>query len=507
MQAAVESRSTRRKAMAFVRIQARFAAIKRRKIVKARTCPNAFFEYVMRSEETNKPVKNAEIHLRWNRHRDKHKRVIIIAPVEHGKTAQAVSRSLWELGKNPFLRIAIVQCTRTMAMKSLGNMREHIETNERLREVFPDLDKNTKGMPWRDSMFFLERDTFAKDPSVQACGAYGAINGSRVDLLMVDDLLDYENTRNPDQLKKMIEWFDAVCQRRVTKKGRIWVIGTPWTRDDLLAVLSARSGFALLQIGAVENPDDSPKDWIPVWPEEWTLERILDAKENTLADQFAQTILCKISTDQNSRFQKAWFEAALRAGQGLYLVSSQPNDANGWPMQCFTGVDLGIGQTEDHDETWIVTIGLDERKRRRVVNIQHGRWLAPDIVARVKATQMRFHSVVNVESNQGQEFIAAFARGDGFSITSSNTDAKKWDQKIGIEGVAIEMKNGMWVYPSGELGQEVDHDLLLLRQGCEDFKSDVRVHTPDCVMAVWLAWKALTAHVIDRFSQENHMAR
>ncbi len=243
---------------------------------KARARAEDFIEFAIPHERTGKRVRNAPFHGEWHAILRDHPQVVLQAAVEHAKTQQiGVGATLHALGSDPSLRVAIVSNSGAQAGKVLSSIRRHIEENERVQRVFPDLRQSQReGDAWHNSAIVVERPTISKDPSVQAVGCAGRVLGSRLDLIIVDDVLDFESTRTPDALDKTLQWFDSTILSRLTANGRVWVIGTPWHPEDLLHVLAARPGWKSAQYGAVLNPQDPPDQWKPRWPEQFTVERL-----------------------------------------------------------------------------------------------------------------------------------------------------------------------------------------------------------------------------------------
>lgn len=67
----------------------------------------------------------------------------------------------------------------------------------------------------------------------------------------------------------------------------------------------------------------------------------------------------------------------------------------------FTGVDLGVGTTERHDLSALVTVAISPDQRRQLLCVESGRWQAPELATRIRETQRRFKSKLRVESNAG----------------------------------------------------------------------------------------------------------
>ena len=211
------------------------------------TGAECFVEYVMADEVSGRQLVNGEHHIEWQRFFDRNRFGVILAPVGHGKTQQiAIGRCLYALGRNPSMRIGIICGNEGQAEERVTAIAQHIVGNQRLHKVFPNLRPSSNPRDkWSSSKITVERPmTGAKDPSVQAFGTgSGSIQGKRLDLIVMDDILDEKNTRTPEARKKVLMWFDVKVFTRLPPdgSGRIEVIGTPWHSDDLLHVLADRS--------------------------------------------------------------------------------------------------------------------------------------------------------------------------------------------------------------------------------------------------------------------------
>jgi hypothetical protein len=471
-----------------LRARAKHAAILKR----ARRDPSAFVEYVLRNEGDGSIIRNAPHHLAWQDFLSSNPWAVVFAPVEHGKTQQiAIGRALYELGRNPNARLALISNTSRQAEKLLGAIRQHIDANPRLREVFPALRRSdVAGDPWHGTAITVQRATIAKDPSIQALGVGGPLVGSRLDGCVLDDVLDFENTRTHEQRSKLVDWFDSTVATRLVDGAFCWIIGTPWHPEDLLHVMAKRPGYAVRKWRAVENPEAPSEAWVPIWPEQFSVARLLHIQAGSTALNFARKYFCEVRSSETQRFHRAWFEAAAASGKrwGPFRTAPQSH-GQAWPT--FTGVDLGVGETDGHDMTVLFTIALEPRTLRRVVlEIMAGRWTGPDIVDRIFDVHRRFNSIVVVESNGAQKFIAQFASGRQVPVRPFFTTGQaKYDEHFGVESLAIELRNGQWIIPStdGSLGG-ASPEVAQWVYEAELYHPDS--HTGDRLMASWFAREA-----------------
>ena len=460
------------------------------RVCMARMNVNACVEYAFRDEETGNRLRQADHHIEWQNLWDGHKYSGILAPVGHGKTAQLVARICYRLGDNPQRRIAMICDTSTQAQDRLKVVAQNIEENADLQKVFPHLKKSQRrGDSWCDEEITVERDTIAKEPSLKAFGSGGAINGIRPDEIYLDDVCDFDNTATPHQRLKLVKWYDTTVSTRLPMSGtgRIVFIGTPWHVEDLLHVLKERAVFATQTWSAVINPDDPQELWEPLWIEVVTREALIIRYNGMTPHAFNRKFLCRVRDDGLARFQEAWIKAALWAGRKRTLLHEAPRrDAFGPRLPCFTGVDLGVGQDEHHDLTTLVTIALMPDGRRLLVDLQAGRWTGPEIVQRIVQVHQRYQSTVAVESVAAQDFIRQFSHDANVPVLPFNTTrTKKLDEQWGIESLAVEMRAGRWVLPSGDAGEAEDPEVKALTSEMRNYLPTD--HTGDRLMGLWFA--------------------
>jgi hypothetical protein len=439
------------------------------RIAAARLSCDVFCEFVGRDELTHKPIRQAPIHRRFHEIASKHKRAVIWSHIESGKSfSLCVMRTLWLLGNNPDLRLAIVSNTAGQAVKIVKAIKTYIEQSEELRLVFPNL---VPGDRWSDAAITVKRTSAARDPSVQAVGVHGNVLGSRLDGAFLDDVLDYENTRTDHARDDLYRWYNATISGRMTANAFIWLVGTAWHPEDLMHRLAALPGW-FSERNPVVREDGSLS-----WPERWPAERIEESK--TMGSlEFARQLLCVARDDTDSRFREEWLKRALERGSGR----SMPGELRVVPpgYMTVTGVDLGTGK-KNSDLSVIFTIAIHPNGDREVLCIESGRWTAPEIVQRIVNTHQRYLSIVFVESNAAQSFILDFTRDlSAVPVRPFTTGRNKSDPVFGVESIAVEMENGKWIIPS-QGGQPLTNEVAAWMNGMMNYSP--AGHTSDYLMA------------------------
>jgi len=96
--------------------------------------------------------------------------------ITHNTSYMAVMRPIFLLGHNPNLRIKIVSHSDKKAADILRQIKEAIESNERLKEVFPHLEA---GDVWASNKILVKRSLWSKDVTIEALGVLSGATGGR----------------------------------------------------------------------------------------------------------------------------------------------------------------------------------------------------------------------------------------------------------------------------------------------------------------------------------------
>ena len=196
------------------------------------------------------------------------RRLVVVAPPESGKTAWCIAYCAWLIGKEPTVHIGYLGNTAAQALRQSVAVRDTIRGNPRFRELFPEvvLDE-AKGTSERE--WFVRRpDPGDKDATFIVSGFRGPILGARLDVAVVDDYSDQENTASPEQQDRAWEWLaQNVLTRLNPDKGRLICIQTRWAEGDVVGRLEG-VGAQVLRFAALSEAG------VPLWPERWTAQAL-----------------------------------------------------------------------------------------------------------------------------------------------------------------------------------------------------------------------------------------
>jgi hypothetical protein len=244
----------------------------------ARTDPETFAALMLAADPAAEIPPLPALHRTLQRHLSSPGHALVEFPRDHGKTTQVMLRVLWELGRNPALRVRIVCASETIARDRSRYLRRCIESSATLRAVFPQLQR---GEPWTATAFSVARPAGILGPSVAAFGIHAASTGTRADLLVCDDIVDVKAIHSKAERDRTADDFFNNLLNLLEPHGRFWGLSTPWHADDLNARLRKNDAFRLLR-KAIDP------DLTPVWPRHWPSERLVQRRAEIGSAAFAR---------------------------------------------------------------------------------------------------------------------------------------------------------------------------------------------------------------------------
>jgi len=463
------------------RTQARIAL----RAEQARRDVNAFCEYVMRTPEGDAWVQQS-FHRAWQALLPVAgpARVLIGAPRESAKTTQlSIARVIWELGRNPELRIKIVTSTDDLAADIVASIAEHISRNARVRQVFPHLKPASQGL-WpkpgaRTSRLVVARKGHSKDPSVSGHGVLSTGVGGRADLIVFDDVVDYRNAiASPALRGQVAQSCLEVWINLLGPKGRGLCVGTVWHEEDLTMQLKANPAWTVWW-----QPARDAVTGEPLWADRWSAEALAARELEIGPRSFARQYLLIPLSDQERTFP----DEVLDACRDANYAPGQVQVPDRWPR--YSGVDLAASLGQKASYTVMMTIALDpDSKRRYPLEIVRVRQHFPDTIQMIRDQWEKWHpALIHVESNAFQEVVVQqLVQYDrSIPVKAYQTGSEKMDAKVGIPSLSAGMANGSWLIPAGGT-----HPAGCACGWCA-WVRELSLHPggehSDCVMAMWLA--------------------
>jgi len=267
---------------------------------RAREDFGAFLEYAMRDAKSHAPFAVQWFQEEWIAAITSKKRVQIIAPRSHGKSSlAAVALPIWELGRDHNKRIKIVCEDDELAGKRLRAIRRHIAHNPRVQDVFPSLKPDPREA-WAATKLTVERNMIDPEPSIEAKGIMSGATGSRVDLMIADDVVGKRNALLQGAARERVkvsfydDWMNLLDPR-----SRAVAIATLWHKDDLNHELQKNREWAHL-FYAVGDAYES------LWPERWPADALAERHRTIGTAAFSRGYWNRCQDDSEAVVREAW---------------------------------------------------------------------------------------------------------------------------------------------------------------------------------------------------------
>lgn len=217
----------------------------------------AAFAYLHLTDDAGNPIMPAAHHWLWIdlMCNEDIKRLLLIAPPEAAKTTWAIlAYAGAHMAFFPERSTIIGSVSGPIAEKRSMALRGVAESAA-FAKSFPDVQpvKTTKRLKWSTTEWSLAPNGNPHPgrlhPTIAAYGTGGPVIGSRADLVIGDDLLDFETSRTAHQRMLTESWFhNSFLSRRKARTGRAILIGTAWTHDDLYAKARKEGGWIVCHI-------------------------------------------------------------------------------------------------------------------------------------------------------------------------------------------------------------------------------------------------------------------
>ena len=170
--------------------------------------------------------------------------LLILSPPRHGKTELLQHLCVWLICRNPNIRIIWVGPNGQTAQDTVGAIREMLENNTSLiTEVCGPAGSFApvlrSGSKWTDARFTVATRTILgmKAPTVTAQGKDAKLLSKDADLIVGDDIEDYDSTETPGARESGRTWFYTQLETRKQVRTAWFLIGSRQHPDDLYGYL------------------------------------------------------------------------------------------------------------------------------------------------------------------------------------------------------------------------------------------------------------------------------
>jgi len=405
----------------------------------------SFCEAVMKDEKEVNPTTGTGVsvvlqgfHREWCKHLEENDRLIVFSPRETGKSfIFSVAYTLWRLGTDSNLRIAIISSASHQSKRILATIKQYIMVDPDLKRVFPNLrpmmdEINTnKPKKWTVESMLVDRPLASKDVSVVSYGIGSkSILGSRFDLVLLDDVLGQHNTSTQSEIDKVIEWYTNTLEKCLVETGQIVCVGTAWKSNDLMHYLEKKTGWKCVKYSFDKEDEEDNYHWVD-WPERHSRKKLDDEKSNDIVS-YNRNRRCRTSSTEERPFEENFKSVGLR-DYDIDFIRER--------CRKFMGVDLS---TKKRKGTAITVIAVDD-ERNYVIDVAVGAWKISEKVDKIRQYYDIYQpELIYVENNALQDDIVDalnVSSGSSLPIKPFTTGVAKHSS---LERLAIEMENNKW---------------------------------------------------------------
>jgi predicted phage terminase large subunit-like protein len=241
--------------------------------------------------------------------------------ITYGKTIQDVLATHGEDALGDEITVGIFSHTRPNAKGFLRQIKREFETNEVLKDLFPDIlwsDPRKEAAKWsEDDGIVVKRKSNPKEQTIEAWGIVdGQPTGKHFKLQVYDDVVVAESVTTPDMMFKTMSMLE-LSYNLGAEGGYKRFIGTRYHFNDAYKTITDR-GTAKTRTYAAT--DDGTPDGEPVL---LTRERLAEKRRDQGPYTFACQMLQNPVADEAQGFKVEWlkhYKPNGFAGMNVYLL-------------------------------------------------------------------------------------------------------------------------------------------------------------------------------------------
>ena len=309
-----------------------------------------------------------------------------LAPRGFGKsTIGDISYCIWRICQDRDIRILIVSNTQRQAEAFIREIKTQFETNEKLNSFYGGFLDTKK---WTESELTVAgRKSVKKEATLTALGASGAVISKHFDIIIADDIIDFENARTQLQRQKLKDWYYSSLLPTLEPGGELHILGTRYHPLDMYQDLMDTKEYSIQIQCAIQ------KDGLSLWEEKFSIEELLRKKGE------AGSIIFNMQYQNDIELAK---QGHIFRYEWLQWYDEIPRD-----LKIYQGVDLAISDKETADYFVICTIGLAADNNIYILDMSRARLSFKAQIELIKKKAEEWQPIrIGIETNQYQKALA-----------------------------------------------------------------------------------------------------
>ena len=337
-------------------------------------------------------------------------RLNVTMPRKHFKsTLCSESYPLWRSIGNPNITMLLAMNTMDNGKQKLREIQAHVERNQLFRACYPEVIPMDFNKGWAAESCSMRRTAITGVPTFNVAGANTNVVSRSLDEIIMDDLLTAKQGEGEgnaifptnDMIAQSIRWYrGSMSLLKDPMNGRMLNIGTRWAQNDLVDhILKTNYRFRdnNFEIRAITGEWGQP-DCKPIMPEVYPMEVLEELYETQGPTIFHMWYL-------NEPIDPSELVFHLDNDENFYNPSLATTAFIN-SLRKYTAVDLAYSDGAKNDNNAIVTIGVDHRNYRYVLDVQYGKWSPATTIEMLFSIYARLQpEIIGVESVAGQELL------------------------------------------------------------------------------------------------------
>ncbi len=185
-------------------------------------------------------------------------------------------------------------------------------------------------------------------PNLVASGVGGPLTGKGCNILVVDDpVKDALQADSATYRQRLIEWFNLVATSRLAPGGKIIIVATRWTYDDLIAYEVGTVPEETVEINHPAIDDDGRA----LWPERYSVEELLAKRRIMGSRSFEAQYQGRPTPTEGGLIRREWIRTGPPMGADAdrvrYWDKAATHDGGDWTVGCLMAQSDGEYCIED----------------------------------------------------------------------------------------------------------------------------------------------------------------
>lgn len=330
----------------------------------------------------------------------KQKKLILLPRDTFKTTVFVVAYAIWRMINNPEISILLSSDKALNSEQSLSAIKDVLERHKLFRACYGNLVGDRS---WSERQIIISTRTGSKrSPTVMVTGADSEKVGMHFDLIMFDDPHNRKNISTPEQILKIINYYQTLYPCLDSLTGQMQITATRWHHQDVHNhILTHEAGDWDVYIKAAEWVDEVTGEEHNFYPNRLTKDFLNKRKKELTSYFYSCQYLNSPTDDENSTFKKEYFHAFTFDRDFIYVPQKDKLNDLKIPRSSLTFFTLcdpaGRGSLTEQrrlDYTGQIVFGVDARLNWYIFEAYRKRGLQPsDIIA----DHIRLQNIYNPE--------------------------------------------------------------------------------------------------------------